>query len=41
MNTYQKQKERVRELAINWQSTFDEQNYSWGELAYFEHIFTK
>ena len=31
MSNYQKQKERVRNEAIEWQLDFGNNNYSWGE----------
>ena len=39
MSNYQKQKERVRNEAIEWQLDFGNHNYSWGELAYFSDYF--
>ena len=39
MSNYQKQKERVRNEAIEWQLDFDNHNYSWGELAVFGDYF--
>ena len=39
MSNYQKQKERVRNEAIEWQYDFCNHDYSWGELAYFEDYF--
>ena len=39
MSKYQEQKERVRNEAIEWQLDFGNNNYSWGELAYFEDYF--
>lgn len=39
MSNYQKQKERVRNEAIDWQLDFCNHNYSWGELAYFSDYF--
>lgn len=41
MNTYRKNKEKVRNLAIKWQSEFGDHNYSWGELASFGNYFEK
>lgn len=42
MNTYQKAKNKARNKAVKWQLNFDNQNYSWGELAcytaYFERL---
>ena len=39
MSNYQKQKERVRNEAIEWQLDFGNNNYSWGELAVFGDYF--
>ena len=33
MNTYQKNKARVRDMAQIWQAATAERNISWGELA--------
>lgn len=41
MNTYQKNKQRIREEAIEWQADFPNHNYSWGEIAYFEDYFRR
>ena len=41
MNTYQKNKEKAREKAIEWQRDFENHNYSWGELAYYQNYFEK
>lgn len=41
MNNYQKQKERVRDEAIDWQLDFFNYNYSWLELTAFENYFEK
>lgn len=42
MRTYQQKKEAARNQAIEWQGTFAQQNYSYGELAdwaaHFEHL---
>lgn len=39
MKTYQENKERVRQMAIDWQIEASENCYSYGELAYFGEIF--
>ena len=39
--TYAENKDRARELAIEWQLDFDNHNYSWGELAYFQEYFER
>lgn len=41
MSNYQKQKEKARNEAINWQSDFGNHNYSYGELAVFGNYFEK
>lgn len=33
VKTYQQCKEEAREQAIEWQREFENQNYSWSELA--------
>ena len=42
MNNYQKQKEKARSKAVDWQLDFNNHNYSYGELAesqgYFERL---
>ena len=40
MKTYQENKARVREMAIDWQIGASENCYSYGELAYFGEIST-
>ena len=39
MNKYQKEKEKTRNEAIDWQADFVNHNYSYGELAYFFDYF--
>lgn len=39
MNKYQRAKERIRNEAVEWQSGFCDQNYSYGELAYWGDYF--
>ena len=41
MNTYKRNKERVRNFAIEWQLDFCNHNYSWGELAIYQEMFYK
>lgn len=41
MNNYQKQKEKARSKAVDWQLDFENHNYSWGELADFGEYFEK
>ena len=41
MNKYQKQKGRARQEAIEWQLNFNNHNYSWSELSFFEEYFTR
>lgn len=39
MNKYQKAKAIARDKAVGWQSGFSDQNYSYGELAYWQDYF--
>lgn len=39
MNKYQISKERARSKAVEWQIDFCNQNYSYGELAYWGDYF--
>lgn len=39
--TYKEQKQKARELAVQWQHDFANNNYSWLELANFADFFTK
>lgn len=39
MNKYQRVKENARNKAIEWQSNFNDNNYSYGELAYYQSYF--
>lgn len=41
MSTYQKCKEAARQKAIDWQASFADHNYSYGELADWQDYFTK
>lgn len=41
MNTYQKAKARARDKAVEWQRSFCDQNYSYGELAYWGEYFER
>ena len=41
MNAYQRAKERARNKAVEWQSGFCDQNYSYGELAYYGEYFSR
>ena len=41
MNIYQRAKEKAREKAVEWQSSFENHNYSYGELAYWNNYFNK
>lgn len=40
-NNYQIAKENARQKAIDWQANFASENYSWGELAYWQEHFEK
>lgn len=39
MNTYQIAKSKVRDKVVEWQSSFCNQNYSYGELVYWQDYF--
>ena len=39
MNRYRKGKEKARNEAVDWQSSFADHNYSYGELACFSDYF--
>lgn len=39
--TYQNLKEEARQKAIDWQLNFNNNNYSWGELAFYGDYFHK
>lgn len=39
--TYKEQKEKTRELAVQWQHDFENHNYDWLELANWGDFFTK
>ncbi len=41
MNNYQIRKEMARIEAIDWQLDFNNHNYSYGELIYYEDYFTR
>ena len=41
MNKYQRAKENARNKAIEWQSSFCEHDYSYGELAYWQDYFER
>lgn len=41
MNKYQQAKERARQKVIDWQLTFSDNVYYWGDLAYFSAYFEK
>lgn len=41
MNKYQQQKERYRQLAIDWQIEFSENDHYMSEYAYWGDYFTK
>lgn len=41
MKTYQERKESVRMEAIEYQNTFSDKPYSWGELATLSYYFEK
>ena len=39
--TYQEKKGQARQEAIDWQTTWEDKQYSYGELAVFQDHFTK
>lgn len=39
--TYKEQKQKARELAVQWQLDFANNNYSWEEISEFTNFFTK
>ena len=41
MSAYQRAKARARDKAIEWQLDFNNQNYSYGELAYYGNYFER
>lgn len=41
MSKYQMNKEESRNKAIEWQSHFSDESYSWSELLRFQEYFTK
>lgn len=41
INRYQKGKARAIQIAIEWQNSFEDSNYSYGELAYYQDYFEK
>lgn len=41
MTIYKKAKERARNEAIEWQMDFNNHNYSYGELTYYQNYFEK
>lgn len=41
MNAYRKAQERARNKAVEWQIDFDNRNYSYGELVYWQSYFER
>ena len=41
MSRYARTKENARQKAMDWQADYYNNNYSYGELAYFTEYFTK
>ena len=41
MTRYQKNKEEVRQFAIDWQAGFSNQNYSYSGLVVFQDMFSR
>lgn len=40
MTKYQQAKNKIRDLAADWQLDFDEHNYSWTELSQWQEFFS-
>ena len=40
MTKYQQAKNKIRDLAADWQLDFDEHNYSWTELSQQQEFFS-
>ena len=40
MNKYQQAKNKIRDVAIDWQLDFDKHNYSWLELLQWQEFFS-
>lgn len=41
MNKYQRAKVRARDMAVEWQRDFENHNYSYGELVYWQGYFER
>lgn len=41
MTRYQKNKEEVRQFAIDWQADFNNHNYSYSDLTVFQDMFSR
>lgn len=41
MNNYAKSKENIRVKAMEWQNDFQNHDYSYGELTYYQNYFNK
>jgi hypothetical protein len=39
MSKYQRARERIRNMAIEWQNDFENHDYSYGDLIYWEDYF--
>lgn len=40
LNSYDEQKEKAREQAIEWQLSFNDKNYTWADLYEYQKYFT-
>lgn len=40
MTKYQQAKNKIRNLAADWQLDFDKHNYSWSELSQWQEFFS-
>ena len=41
MNKYREYQEQVRQFAIDWQADAESRNYSYGELAIYQDMFSR
>lgn len=41
MSRYSQAKERVRQMAIDWQADFHNHDYAWSELSFYTELFTR
>lgn len=41
MSRYSQTKERVRQMAIDWQTDFPNHDYAWSELSFYTELFAR